>query len=174
MAEAKKHVEIAESDTTHDDYMASLVAQAREQWEHDTEQAMGVQTLSITFAYFDGPYVYLPRRPIQSVTTVNYFDQVDSQQTLGSDIWSLDAPRRMIRRKRNKSWPVLGDRWDAVKVTYVAGYDSSSDIPEIDKHAMRLLVGYYFANREMMASDSSYRMDAYERLVRRKMRSSYP
>lgn len=38
--EAKKQLEIATSDTTHDGQLAQMIQEAREQWEHDTDSVL--------------------------------------------------------------------------------------------------------------------------------------
>jgi uncharacterized phiE125 gp8 family phage protein len=39
-------------------------------------------------------------------------------------------------------------RGDAVTVTYVAGYGNASDCPQLAQHAIRMLVGHWYENRE--------------------------
>jgi len=82
--------------------------------------------------------------------------------------------RRKVHLKYQQYWPTaIVDRWDAVEVIYVAGYTSARRVPAIAKQAMLLLVGYYFdANRG--DNDRSNDLQAYERLVSRFMRSTYP
>lgn len=172
--EAKKQLEIASSDTTHDAQLTLLIQAAREQWEHDTDSACLTQTLQVNLECFYSDRIELPKRPIQSITEIAYYDSDDTTQTLSTDVYSLDAARREIRLKSTQSWPITYDRWDAVTVTYVAGYASSALVPSIHKQAMLLLVAHYFENRDMLMSDAMQSMRAYSNLVERFMRSSYP
>lgn len=173
LQQAKKQIEIGASDTNHDDHIELLIQTAREQWEHDTDSCVITQTLSVVTDDFDHD-IYLPKRPIQSIEWIKYYDAGNTLQTLATSIYSLDAPFGAVRLKYNELWPVSIDRWDAVEIRYVAGYSDATQVPAIAKQAMLLLIGKYFENRDMMANDTMYTDAAYENLVRRFMRASYP
>lgn len=173
LSEAKKQLFLAESDTSNDAELVNRIQAAREQWESDTDSAMLTQTLSVTADSFAGREIVLPSRPIQSVTHVKYYDDSNVLQTLSTALYSLDAKERTIRLGWNSSWPTTYIRWDAVVVTYVAGNTSIAAVPAISKQAMLLLIAYYhYGNRG--DNDRSNDQRAYESLVRRYMRSSYP
>jgi hypothetical protein len=130
-------------------------------------------TLRVNAERLNGREVKLPSRPIQSVSSFTYYDSVNTLQTLSTSIYSLDAQSRAIRLTWNESWPVLAIRWDAVAITYVAGHTDRSLIPAIAKQAMLLLIGYYgFGNKG--DNDRPNDLRAYENLVLKFMRSSYP
>jgi len=173
LAEAKKQLEIAASDTAHDAQLSLLIQAAREQWEADTDSAVITQTWKVYAEAFGDDEIYLPKRPIQSITHVKYYDSGNVLQTLSSDVYSLDIAERAVRLDSMKIWPSVYDRWDAVTVTYLAGYSSALSIPAIHKQAILLLVGYYFdANRG--ENDRPNDQKAYENLVNKFMRSNYP
>lgn len=172
--EAKKQVELSGSDDTHDEHLVEIIQSAREQWEHDTDSALLTQTLRVEVDLFDSEMVRLPSRPVQSVSSITYYDSGNVQQTVSTDIYSLDANNRAVRLKYDQLWPDTIERWDAISITYVAGYTSRRLVPSVAKQAMRLLVGYYFENRDMLANDLVYTTAAYERLVKRYMRATYP
>jgi uncharacterized phiE125 gp8 family phage protein len=171
--EAKRHLFLAQSDTSQNIELANRIKAAREQWEHDTDSVIFTQTLSVTADRFGGREIVLPSEPIQSVTHVKYYDDANVLQTLSTDLYSVDLPESTIRLVWNASWPTTYIRWDAITVTYVAGNATVAAVPEIAKQAMLLMVGYYhYGNR----GDNDRQNDrrAYEALVRRYMRSSYP
>lgn len=170
LAQARKQLELSPSDTAHDDQLSLLIQAAREQWEHDTDSALLTQTLSVALPYF--AEVELPKRPIQSITSVTYYNEADVLQTLSTSIYDLDKPRRLVRLKTLQTWPSVATRWDAATITYVAGYASVAAVPAIAKQAILLLVGNYFENRDMIGSAMS--LAAYENLVMRFRRASYP
>lgn len=174
LAEAKKQLEISQSDTAHDDQLTLLIQAAREQWEHDTDSCCLTQTLSVTLEEWEDDEIYLPKRPVQSITSITYYDTANTQQTLSTSVYSLDAACRAVRLKYMQIWPPIVDRWDAVTVTYVAGYTSTTTVPAIVKQAILLLVGHYFENRDQLLSESMQSLPVYESLVRRFMRSTYP
>jgi uncharacterized phiE125 gp8 family phage protein len=173
LSEAKRQLFLAESDTSHDAEIVNLIQAAREQWERDTDTTLLTSTLRVTAERLNGREVPLPSRPIQSVTSFTYFDENNVSQTLSTSIYSLDSQSRAIRLTWNESWPVLAIRWDAVTITYVAGLADRSLIPAIAKQAMLLLIGYYgFGNKG--DNDRPNDQRAYESLVLKFMRSSYP
>jgi len=172
LAEAKSQCFVAMSDTMHDERLIATIQAAREQWENDTDSAMISQTLQTKRSCFYGTALCLLSRPLQSVTSITYFDDGNDLQTLSSDVYSLDAEARSVRLKFDKVWPSTYTRWDAVAITYVAGYAARNLVPSVAKQAMLLLVGYYFEQRG--DNDRPYDNRAYESLVRRYMRSSYP
>lgn len=169
----KRQLFLAESDQSRDDELVNLIQAAREQWEHDTDSTMLTKTLRVTAERLNGRKVCLPSRPIQSVESFTYYDSQDNLQTLPTSVYSLDAQSRCIRLDWNESWPVLSIRWDAVTITYIAGLLDQTLIPAIAKQAMLLLVTYYSVGNRG-DNDRPNDMRAYESLVTRFMRSSYP
>lgn len=174
LAEAKKQLELASSDTAHDAQLSLLIQAAREQWETDTDSCCLTQTWKIYAEEFDDDEIYLPKRPVQSVTHVKYYDAANVQQTLSTAVYSFDDAARAVRLDSLSIWPAVYDRFDAITITFVAGYSSAMLVPAIHKQAILLLVGKYFENRDMMANDLIYKDAAYEALVTKFMRSSYP
>lgn len=128
----------------------------------------------MTFENADYDEIYLPKRPIASITSVKYYDTSNVQQTLATTVYGLDAASRAVRLKHLQDWPTtVLDRWDTWEITYVCGYASASLVPAISKQAMLLLVGKYFENRDMLIG-ATYTDRAYEALVAKFIRSSYP
>lgn len=174
LAEARKQLELSPSDTAHDDHLTALIQAVREQFEHDTDSSILTQTLSVTCEDLSDDEIYLPRRPIQSITSIQYYDTANTLQTLSSSVYSLDKPNAAVRLNYLQLWPVTIDRWDAVTITYVAGYSSISAVPQIYKQAMKLLLAHYFENRDMIMSEAMQTIPAYEMIVRRFGRATYP
>lgn len=173
LAEVKRQLFLSASDTSSDYELEDRIQAAREQWEHDTDSAVFTQTLSVTLNRFSGREIVLPSRPIQSVTHVKYYDADDTLQTFSSSSYSLNTPDRTIVLDWNSSWPTTYDRWDAVVITYVAGYATVATIPAIAKQAMLLQITYnHFGNRG--DNDRPNDQRAYEALVRRYLRAGYP
>lgn len=173
LAQAKKQLELASSDTAHDAHLALLIQAAREQWEADTDSCCLTQTWKVYAEEFDDDEIYLPKRPIQSVTHVKYYDASNVQQTLSTSVYSLDDAARAVRLDSLQVWPAVYDRFDAITITFVAGYTSAAALPAIHKQAILLLVGKYFENRDMHVS-GAYTDAAYDALVTKFMRSNYP
>ncbi len=172
LSEAKKQLEIGISDTTHDTHLAGLIQAAREQWEHDTDSATCFATYRIRLAQWaDG--VELPKSPIHSITSIQYYDGANTLQTYPANQYQLHVDA--VRLAYLQVLPGTVARWDAWAITYKVGYsEDGSKVPAIAKNAMLMLVAHYFENRDMLMAEAMQTMKPYEALVLRYMRSSYP
>jgi len=114
----------------------------------------------------------LPKKPIQSIVSIQYYDGANNLQTLSTSLYQLYVQE--IKYAYQATMPATASRWDAWTITYRCGYSQDGTlVPAIAKRAMLLLIGYYFdANR----GDNDRMTDnrAYESLVARFMRASYP
>lgn len=173
LAQARRQIILASDDTSRDDELNDLIAAAVEQWESDTDSCLMARTLRVYLESLSGDEIYLPSRPVASITSILYFDDGNTQQTLSTSVYDLDQGERSVNLKFNQVWPSLSTRWDAVQVNYVAGVSSLADVPAIAKRAVMLLIGYYFA-KNRGDNDGANDMRAYERLVQHHLRSTYP
>lgn len=173
LTDAKKHLEIADSSSDHDDHIRWLIEAARQQWEHDTHSATIEQQWELTTDQLKEMRFSL--RPVKEIESVVYFDSSNAQQTLASSVYQLDKSENAMRLAVNQDWPAVYERWDAVTVTLKVGnYALASAVPAIVKQAMLLLIGHYFEDRGEPMSEAMRNMKSYEMLVRRFMRYSYP
>lgn len=171
LAEAKRQVFVAESDVSHDSDLLLRIQAAREQWESDTDSAVMTQTLAVSMSGFPNQEMRL-RRPVQLIESISYYGSDVEPVMVDPDDYSVD-PSGRVRLRSEFAIPSLATRWDAVTVTYVAGHPGRSHVPAIAKQAMLLFIGYcYEANRG--DNDRPNDRRAYEDLVTKFMRSSYP
>jgi len=101
-------------------------------------------------------YVRLAMGPLIEVTAVKYYDIDGALQTdtlsnyeiTGTDFTTQIGP------KSGSNWPVTQDRSDAIRIEYTAGYGATSaSVPETLRHAMMLLIGHWYDNRENTMMD---------------------
>lgn len=162
-AEAKAHLAVTSSDD--DVYIDSLVVAARESLEVRTRRAFITQTYTLTRPTFGADHVLLPRPPLQSVTSVEYYPADGGALTPlvdGTD-YRVDTAGRIGRVElvEGQSWPDLADRHDAVKIVYVAGYGAAgADLPGSLVHAIRLQLSEFFEPQ-----NSPRRMEAIKALT---------
>jgi uncharacterized phiE125 gp8 family phage protein len=171
LAEAKKQLEIASTDSTHDGMLQAMISEAREQWEHDTDSAMCFQNWKVQASGLPNG-LHLPKSPIQNIVSIQYYDGNNALQTLSSSLYQLFVNE--IRYAYQATMPATASRWDAWQIVYRCGYSQDGTlVPAIAKRAMLLLVGYYFdSNRG--DNDRVNDLRAYESLVAKFMRASYP
>lgn len=175
VADAKKQLEIPSSDTTHDDHLTDAIVAAREQVEHDTRRVCISQTFELILDGFpsDRSSIDFPVLPVTSLSSVAYQDGASSE-TLATTVADLDRQKRALVLQYDQEWPSIERQSDAVVITFVAGYASQANVPRLLRQAILLQVSKWFEDRDMLANDSMFTDQAYERIVRRLLRSSYP
>lgn len=152
LTEAKDHlrVEFADDDTL----ISSLIGTARmycERWHH---RAYITQSFKLTLDCFPSKRsIVLLRPPIQSVSSITYYDQNGVQQTLDSSKYSVDTvsePGRVCLAPGESDWPsTQADRkGDTVEITFVAGYGDPEDVPQDIRTAVLMMLGHLYENRE--------------------------
>jgi len=152
--EAKEHLRAGDND---DNYITDLVICAREYCEEKQACCYYTQTLEMTLDRWpwDSDRFTLPRAtPLQSVTSMIYKDQTGAATTWGpaNYIVDTDTTPGQIVLPYGQMWPItvlypVG----GVRVRYIAGTDPTSParpFPARIRHAMRLLIGHWYENRE--------------------------
>jgi uncharacterized phiE125 gp8 family phage protein len=179
LAEAKRQLEIATGTTDHDDLLERLIVEAREVVEHDTGLVSVTRTFVEKLDDWPDTWIELKRRPVTSVTSITYVDTSGVTQTWGSTNYTLDTYRvtPAIRCTYGNDWPTIRGDESGITVTYVAGYTTRASIPEAFKQACLLRVAEAFDDRTGQNDPSNVmigRKSAYERIIARLMRSTYP
>jgi uncharacterized phiE125 gp8 family phage protein len=151
LAEAKSHLRV--DDTSEDTLITDIIVAARNYVENVTKR----QLVTATWTHYLDAFaaeIRLPYPPLQSVTSVKYYDTGGSQQTLASAVYTTDTYRQRGRlvEAYGQTWPATQAIINAVAIEYVAGYgDAGSDVPSAIRQAMRLLIGHWHENREDVA-----------------------
>ena len=156
LSEAKEQLRVESSD---DDVILTRLINVAVAYT-DAKGALGQAMITQTWGQWIGPNptqtVRLTLGPIQSVTAVKYYDVDGALQTDTLSNYEVfgTGSATTIGPKSGQNWPVTQDRPDAIKVEYVVGYgDAATDIPETIRHAMMLMVGHWYDNREQTGFD---------------------
>ena len=123
LAECKAWLRVTAS--SNDALISRLARSAREQAEAFMDRSIITQTLRLDRPCF-GSRMFLPRGRAISVTSVKYVDTLGVEQPLAAANYDLDNPTHgasYINRGWEVVWPTLRGVPDAVRVTYVAGFD---------------------------------------------------
>jgi uncharacterized phiE125 gp8 family phage protein len=175
LAEAKLHLRV---DFDEDDALIqALISAARQAAETLTGRQFITARWRLVLDRFPGPQgmacssedsfslpghaFLLFKCPVQAVASIRYLDTGGLQQTLESNLYTLDAacePGR-ITPIFGETWPVSLPQIGSVSVTFDAGYGSASDVPEGLKSWIKLRVGSLYAHREEMSVLSRGRID---------------
>lgn len=164
VTEAKAHARITHS--ADDTYLGTLIEAARDLAERQTGLALLTQTWRETFDWFpsrnrtghDAAAFDIARAPLISVSSITYYDENGDQQTVDSSLYVVDTDNRLRPRvtlAHGQSWPGIQNRPNAVSITYVAGYGATSaSVPPAIRHAVLLMLGHWYENREAVSEKS--------------------
>lgn len=156
--EAKQHLRVDHTDD--DTLIESLIKAARRSAEVFQGRSYLTQTWKMYLDTFPcDKCIYLPFPPLQSVSSITYIDGNGDVQTLATSQYQVDAksqPGRVILEP-GYSWPATeSGRVNAVIITFVAGYGATSaSVPENIRHAIRLILGDMYTQRENTVVGSS-------------------
>lgn len=184
LADAKDHLGIPQADTSSDAEITNLIKSARDLIERETDRVLLTETWKETLdcfplvpiwplqpAYRSWPLYRNPLLkyqqevalrlrlgPVQSVTSITYYDTANQQQTLDPSTYYVITPTSLPATVTPASvWPGTFPRPDAVAVTYSVGYSS---VPERVKQAVRALVATWFLYRESESEKSTKELNA--------------
>jgi uncharacterized phiE125 gp8 family phage protein len=156
LLDVKAHARI---DTSADDaLLAKLITSARQWAERYTGRAFITQTWKLAIDMLvpenrwpdEAGAINLPRAPLQSVTSVHFYDDADAQALWASGNYFVDTsrePGRLVLRV-GSTWPHPTRCANGMIITYVAGYgNDASTVPEPIKTAIYELVAHFYEHR---------------------------
>ena len=109
--------------------LADLAFSCREFIERSFNIQMLTATWELTLDAFPEGVIYLPRPPLASVTSIQYYDSANVLQTWSNTNYRVLTTEEPGFIEAVDSWPNTYERSDAVKVTYVAGWSHRTLIP---------------------------------------------
>lgn len=153
-AEVKSHIRV--DDATDDTLIGDYIEAARNWIEAYTRrQIITASWVCYLDAFPDDTFVKLAYPPLQSITSLKYYDTAGTLQgpwaaaNYSVDIASI--PGR-VHLAYGISWPATRDIPNAVQITFKAGYgDAATSVPEAIRTAMRQLIGHWYERRESVA-----------------------
>ena len=164
LAEAKAHCRVDTS--TDDTYIGTLITAAREWVEEYLDRAVVHQRLTMRLDAF--PYeIELPRPPMATAGTttavvLTYTLGDESTTTLAEANYRVDRSSTpgVVRQLRAGTWPANLDDYNAVTVTWWAGYGASgSSVPAAIRHAILMLVSHWYEARGATVSTGAVPQD---------------
>ena len=141
----KNHLRVLHDD--HDVLINDLIAAGCEEFDQTTGRAFASQTCEFRADCFpDGTDpLWLPRPPVVSVESVEYYDSAGTLTELDVADYLVDTHTSPARIVPTESWPISADRPGAVIVSYTAGNPASA--PKRITNALLLWVDlHYHAN----------------------------
>lgn len=148
--EAKTHLRV---DHTDDDfYIRRLIKAAKQHIEKITNYII---VSSVWAAYCDewpsDERIYLLKYPVTAISKVEYYASDDAAEYTELSASSYDkAVKYNPPVILLKDTPILGDKLNAIKITFMAGHanDIMDPVPENIKQAMLILINHMYDNRQ--------------------------
>jgi len=149
--EFREHARIDNGDE--DTYIARRIISARRTVERITQRQLITATWELVLDDFPktGKTIWLPYPPLQSITSIKYFDTDGVEQTWSSAQYRVDTDSEPGRISEGYSytWPSTRDMTGAITIEYKAGYgNAASDVDEELRHAIELLTSHAYETRE--------------------------
>ena len=143
-------------DTSDEDTLiGSLASAARSYVEMATSRQCITATWVLKLKNFPAGDIVLPIFPLQSITSIKYYDSNGAEQTWSSALYDVDTamePGR-VRPVSGADYPSdVRGYTDDIEITFVSGDgDAASDVPGGIKAAINLLAAHWFEHRESVA-----------------------
>ena len=151
LLEAKDHLRV-EIDND-DAIITALITAARRYGEKIQARAYITQTWDWFVDEFPDLPFDVPLPPLQSITSIKFFDEDDVESTFSSGKYHVDTKGFLGRITLNsgESWPSTTLRpINGVVIGLVAGYGAAStDVPEEILLALKILIAHYYENRQI-------------------------
>ena len=152
LAEAREH--LRNEDQSFDDDLITAAIKAATRWcENYTGRGFITQTWRQNPAAF-GQRIVLSKNAVQSVTHIKYYDENNVQQTLSTSNYQLDnlSDTASIFEGISDGFPTfLVGKVNPIEIIYIVGYgDASTDVPTDIIHAIKVMIAYFYQNREMI------------------------
>ena len=165
VADAKEHLRVV--DTTDDDEYIGLLIDAATTWAEDyCDRTFADKTYTVAFDDFFGTRIELPRPPVrlnetgsEATVTISYVDTGGTTRTLtwaesGTQDFRLDRDHvpALVYPTYLDVWPSVRIDDKSVQITYLAGYGGAASVPKPAVHAIKMMVGHWYANREAVGN----------------------
>jgi uncharacterized phiE125 gp8 family phage protein len=137
-----------------DDLITSLIKTSRQYCEKFQNRVYVTQSWELWLDKFPEGAINVPLPPLQSITSIEYYDISDTKATLAATEYFVDIisePGKVVLNYGH-SWPTTTLRdYNGVCVTFVCGYGLAVSVPDNVKSAMKLFIGHLYENREAVS-----------------------
>ena len=144
LADVKAHFGI--TDTHQDAVIPTYIDAAVEHVQEYLGTYLITQTWELALEYFPTE-IEVQHLPVQSITSIKYYDTDGVEQTLAADQYSLDDYNKYsawVLPAYGVDWPSSRDVANTVRVRYVVGYgDDGDSVPADIKMCLYDLVNFY-------------------------------
>jgi len=145
LSEAREHLR-NEGLTADDDYINTLIVTARKWVENYTSRALITQTWVQSWDEVPSGAIFeLAVNPLISITSFNYYDENATEQAYTTYQTDTQSEIATLCPNYNTTFPSIQlGRLNSINLTFVCGYGAAADVPADIKHAMKILLGYFY------------------------------
>lgn len=143
-------VDVSAGVSEQDARIEQALAAAREFAEHYTQRSIGAQVIELALDSFPDAGIELPLGAA-SITSIKYTDAALVEQTIASNLYTLDDYSLKHWAMPVDVWPTTGAVANAVKVRYT----TPAALPAAVTQALLLLTAHYFENQQAVIVGSS-------------------
>ena len=158
LVELKEHLRIDATNDSEDAFLRTIILSATDYFEQRSWRQLITATYTQYFDDFPPLQFELRKPPLQSITSIKYFDANAVEQTLATSVFEVDTFSQVGRvvLADGESFPTVDDRINAVKVEYKAGYgDTRDDVPDLIMSTIKLIAAWMFENRDTVRTAAS-------------------
>jgi len=147
LEEAKDHLRVTGSEE--DSLINNLITAVRNEAENYLNRVLITQVWDLYLDSFPAYSITLNKTPVQSVTSIKYYDGDNSLQTWAATDYDIDhySEPANIFPAFGKYFPVSSGRINSVIVRMTCGYGDSGDVPDAIKSGMLMYLTYLYDNR---------------------------
>lgn len=175
VSELKDHLNVAQSDTTQDTKIESLILAAKERLERDIDRILITSTFVNYGPCFSNP-LRINLKPVASILSIRYYDTDGTLQTLDSSEYRyIESSQEIVPAIGGEFPSVYEGMPDSVQIEFTAGYGADAGCqPRLIQSAIKLCVGKWFYDPAQESSALHSQEMAYKNIVNNLMRDSYP
>jgi len=138
LTEAKLHLRVDSADE--DTLITRLITVAREAAEKYTKRSLITQTWKLVYDGYAPSEVFLPRGPIQSVTSAKIIARDNTETTIATNTYYLNSGKEKVVFD-------AAPFGHTVEIIYVAGYGDASNVPDSIKQGMLTHISHLYESR---------------------------
>jgi uncharacterized phiE125 gp8 family phage protein len=163
LTEVKAHLRVdgTDQDSVIQMYLDAATAYVDGEWGY-LGRALVTQTWRLTIDTFPCAEIKIPLPPLQSISSVGYFDSAGDFQTLAEDVdYFVDDQSEPGWITPMTTWPTTLDAINSVRIEFIAGYAGTSsppslteNIPAAIKQGMLLLITDWMEHRQNILTEN--------------------
>jgi len=151
LADLKEHLRVDHND---ENTLITALRNAAIAWIEDycNTRLSAVTAVGYMDCFYNARF---PVGPVNSITSVTYKDTAGTTQTLAAAKYWYDIKSKNARITFDNAPELYDDTFNAVQVNMNLGY-ADADIPQPITHAIRLMVGHLYENRQQVTRQNMH------------------